>query len=139
MLQRPRDAVHRDARYGEATEAAREHRLSQDSSSAQSRTVSVDDTGVRRRLADGSEEAVTWAGLSSVMVRVIPDGPWNEDVFFMLVGTDGKGTAIPSGDPAADALIERLQSLPGFDNEKFIEAMTTDADQAYVVWESGQN
>jgi len=33
--------------------------LTQDSSSAQSRTVSVDDTGVRRRLADGSEEAVT--------------------------------------------------------------------------------
>ncbi|MEU0794026.1 hypothetical protein ACIA5G_21900 [Amycolatopsis sp. NPDC051758] len=113
--------------------------MTQDSSSAQSRTVSVDDTGVRRRLADGSEEAVTWAGLSSVMVRVIPDGPWNEDVFFMLVGTDGKGTAVPSGDPAADALIERLQSLPGFDNEKFIEAMTTDADQAYVVWESSEN
>jgi hypothetical protein len=131
--------VHSLARYGEATEATREHRLTQDSSSAQSRTVSVDDTGVRRRLADGSEEAVTWSDLSSVMVRVIPDGPWNEDVFFMLVGADGKGTAVPSGDPAADALIERLQSLPGFDNEKFIEAMTTDADQAYVVWESSEN
>ena len=110
--------------------------MTQDSSSARSRTVSVDDTGVRRVLADGSEEAVTWSDLSSVMVRVIPDGPWNEDVFFMLVGHDGKGTAGPSGDPAADALIERLQSLPGFDNDKFIEAMTTDADQAYVVWQS---
>lgn len=114
----------------------REHRLTQDSSSARSRTVSVDDTGVRRRLADGSEEAVAWTELQSVMVRVIPDGPWNEDVFFMLVGNDGKGTAVPSGDPAADALIERLQTLPGFDNDKFIEAMTTDADQAYVVWQS---
>ncbi|WP_326565705.1 hypothetical protein VSH64_28010 [Amycolatopsis rhabdoformis] len=110
--------------------------MTQDPSSARSRTVSVDDTGVRRRLADGSEEAVTWTELQSVMVRVIPDGPWNEDVFFMLVGSDGTGTAVPSGDPAADALIERLQSLPGFDNDKFVEAMTTDADQAYVVWQS---
>jgi len=122
-----------------ANEAARENRLTQDSSSARSRTVSVDDTGVRRQLADGTEEAVTWIELASVMVRVIPDGPWNEDVFFMLVGNDGKGTAVPSGDPAADALIERLQALPGFDNEKFIEAMTTDADQAYVVWEAHKN
>ena len=113
--------------------------MTQDSSSARSRTISVDDTGVRRQLADGTEEAVTWTELASVMVRVIPDGPWNEDVFFMLVGNDGKGTAVPSGDPAADALIERLQALPGFDNEKFIEAMTTDADQAYVVWEAHKN
>lgn len=101
---------------------------------AQSRHVTVDDTGVRRQLADGSEESVTWEELSSVVVRVMPEAPWKEDVFLMLAGSDGRGTAIPSGDPAADALIERLQTLPGFDNERFIEAMTTDADEAYVVW-----
>jgi hypothetical protein len=108
--------------------------LPQDSPSAQSRSVSVDDTGVRRQLADGSEEAVTWSELTAVVIRVIPEGLSKEDVFFMLAGANGKGTAIPSADPAADALIERLQTLPGFDNEKFIEAMTTDADEIYVVW-----
>ncbi|MQA62852.1 MAG: hypothetical protein GEU86_15485 [Actinophytocola sp.] len=108
--------------------------MSQDSRYAQSRTVTVDDTGVRRVLADGSEESVTWEQLASVVIRVIPEGPWKEDVFLMLASTDGTGTAVPSGDPAADALIERLQTLPGFDNERFIEAMTTDADEAYVVW-----
>jgi hypothetical protein len=102
--------------------------------SAQSRSVSIDDTGVRRQLADGSEEAVTWAELTAVVIRVIPEGLSKEDVFFMLAGANGKGTAIPSADPAADALIERLQTLPGFDHEKFIEAMTTDADEIYVVW-----
>ncbi|GAA5118063.1 hypothetical protein [Haloechinothrix salitolerans] len=108
--------------------------MSQDSRNAQSRAVTVDDTGVRRTLADGSVESVTWEELKSVVIRVIPEGPWSEDVFLMLAGSDGTGTAVPSGDPAADALIERLQTLPGFDNERFIEAMTTDADEAYVVW-----
>ncbi|UJW33145.1 hypothetical protein L3Q67_04950 [Saccharothrix sp. AJ9571] len=112
--------------------------MSQDSTHAQSRSVGVDDTGVRRLLADGTEESVTWAELSAVVIRVIPEGPWKEDVFIMLAGAEGKGTAIPSGDPAADALIERLQALPGFDNEKFVEAMTTDADEAYVVWKAGE-
>lgn len=106
---------------------------------AQSRTVTVDDDGVRRTLADGTVEAVSWASLTSVVIRVMPDSPYQEDVFLMLVGEDGKGTAIPSGDPAADALIERLQAMPGFDNERFIEAMTTDADQAYVVWETASD
>jgi len=110
--------------------------VSQDSPHAKSRSVSVDDIGVRRQLADGSEESVTWADLSAVVIRVIPEGPWKEDVFLMLAGADGTGTAVPSGDPAADALIERLQSLPGFDNDKFVEAMTTDADEAYVVWKA---
>jgi len=100
------------------------------------RSVSIDEIGVYRRLADGSQEAVTWAELSAVVIRVIPEGPWKEDIFIMLAGANGSGTAIPSGDPAADELIERLQGLPGFDNDRFIEAMTTDADEAYVVWEA---
>ena len=111
--------------------------MSQELPQARSRSVSVDDTGVRRQLADGSEESVTWAELSSVVIRVIPEWPWQEDVFLMLAGANGNGTAIPSGDPAADAVIERLQTLPGFDNDKFVEAMTTDADEAYVVWKAG--
>jgi hypothetical protein len=110
--------------------------LPPESSSARSRSVSVDDTGVRRLLADGTEESVTWSDLSAVVVRVIPEGPWKEDVFLMLAASDGTGTAVPSGDPAADALIERLQTLPGFDHDTFVEAMTTDADKAYVVWKA---
>lgn len=110
--------------------------MSQDSPNARSRAVTVDDNGVRRQLADGSEESVAWSELASVVIRVIPEGPWNEDVFLMLASTDGTGTAVPSSDPAADALIERLQALPGFDNDRFIEAMTTDADEAYVVWKA---
>ncbi|MFC4004828.1 hypothetical protein ACFS2C_23880 [Prauserella oleivorans] len=108
-----------------------------DSSTAHSRSVSVDDTGVRRQLADGTEESVNWEDLATVVVRVIPEGPWKEDVFLMLASSDGTGTAVPSGDPAANALIERLQTLPGFDHDTFVEAMTTDADQAYVVWKAG--
>lgn len=113
--------------------------MTTDSSSAQSRSIAVDDTGVRRVLADGTEESVTWNELSTVIVRVIPEGLSNEDVFLMLVARDGTGTAVPSGDSAADALIERLQTLPGFDHDKFVEAMTTDADNAYVVWQMGES
>lgn len=79
---------------------------------------------------------MSWAELSAVVIRVIPDSPWQEDVFFMLAGRNGSGTAVPSSDPAADALLERLQALPGFNQERFVEALTTDADEAYVVWQA---
>lgn len=120
----------------DAKPTPREMSLPPDSSSAHSRSISVDDAGVRRLLADGSEESIAWSDLAAVVVRVIPEGPWKEDVFLMLAAADGTGTAVPSGDPAADALIERLQTLPGFDHDLFVEAMTTDADKAYVVWKA---
>src|SRR5699024_12481313 len=103
------------------------------------RTCTVDDTGTAQRLADGSRESITWTILASVMIRVKPESPWQEDVFFMLANPDGTGTAVPSSDPAAEALLEHLQLLPGFDHDRFVEALTTDADEAYVVWKSDES
>lgn len=113
--------------------------MPQQSSHGVSRTVRVDDNGVVRQLADGSEESVTWQSLAAVMIRVMPESPWQEDVFFMLANADGTGTAVPSSDPAAEALLEQLQLLPGFDHDRFVEALTTDADEAYVVWQAEEH
>ena len=97
--------------------------------------ITVDEAGVRRLLADGTEESVTWSNLAEVAIRTTPEGPWKEDVFFLLVRAGGGGCAVPAGDPSADALMNRLQSMPGFDNEAFIEAMTTMDDGLFVVWQ----
>ena len=97
--------------------------------------ITVDDDGVRRLLADGTEESVTWADLAEVAIRTTPEGPWKEDVFFLLVRAGGGGCAVPAGDPSADDLMNRLQSMTGFDNDAFVEAMTTTEDGLFVVWQ----
>ena len=99
--------------------------------------ITVDDDGVRRLLADGTEEAVAWADLAEVAIRVIPESTWKEDTFFMLMRVGGGGCAVPAGHPSADELMARLQSLPSFDNEVFVEAMTTTEDGLFVVWQRG--
>jgi len=101
-------------------------------------SITIDDDGVRRQLADGTEESVTWAKLKEVAIRTTPEGPWKEDVFFLLVAEGGGGCAVPAGDPSADALMSRLQSLPDFDNDAFIEAMTTIEDGLFVIWQRQQ-
>ncbi len=97
--------------------------------------ITVDEDGVRRHLADGTEESVSWPDLAEVAIRTTPEGPWKEDVFFLLMRAGGGGCAVPAGDPAADDLMGRLQSLPEFDNDAFIEAMTTTEDGLFVVWQ----
>ncbi|MFJ4658372.1 hypothetical protein ACIP5Y_44480 [Nocardia sp. NPDC088792] len=95
--------------------------------------VEINDTFVRRTLADGRVEEVAWTELAEVRLITTADGPFADDVFFVLIGATGKGCVVPHS--AADtAFLSKLQALPGFDNEKVLEAMLTVADRQFLVW-----
>jgi hypothetical protein len=49
------------------------------------------------------------------------DGPFADDVFLVFVYSDGSTEMVPMRDDTE--LLSRLQELPGFDDEAFIEAM----------------
>jgi hypothetical protein len=97
-------------------------------------TITVDDRGVRRILADGQTEEVRWADLTEVSVVTTDEGPFAEDVFFVLVGVDGTGCLVPQGAPESAALLERIQELPGFNNEVFIQAMASSQNARFLCW-----
>ena len=96
--------------------------------------VTVDDTSVQRRLSDGTVERVAWAHLVEVSIMTTDEGPLNEDVYIALAAADGSGCLIPQGAPESQALLERLQKLPGFDNERFIQAMQSTSRARFVCW-----
>jgi hypothetical protein len=97
-------------------------------------TIHVDDVGVQRDLGGGKVEAVTWACLTAVSVWTTSDGPFAEDVFFVLESGDGSGCIIPQSAPESTLLLERLQQLPGFDNAAFILAMQSTEDKRFTCW-----
>jgi hypothetical protein len=96
--------------------------------------IHIDDHGVRRELADGKVEQVAWDDLREVAVLTTGDGPFAEDVFFVLAGQGGTGCVIPQSTPESSQLLEQLQRLPGFDNEAFIRAMGSTTDATFVCW-----
>lgn len=100
------------------------------------RTVTFDGERVIRTLANGDIEAVRWEELQSVEVVTTGDGPWAEDVFWILKGSNG-GCAVPQGVQGARELLERLQGLPGFRNEVFIAAMGSTGNARFVCWKRG--
>jgi hypothetical protein len=69
-----------------------------------------------------------------IVVLATSDGPFAEDVFFVLSGQDGTGCVIPQGAPESTQLLERLQRLPGFDNEALIRAMSSTQDATFPCW-----
>ncbi|MBO0853321.1 MAG: hypothetical protein J2P18_06090 [Nocardia sp.] len=95
--------------------------------------VEITDRFVRRTLDNGRIEEVTWHELTEVRMITTADGPFADDVFFVLIGARGNGCVVPHS--AADTgFLARLQSLPGFDNAKVLKAMGTSGDCQFLVW-----
>lgn len=98
-------------------------------------TVTVDDRGVTRRTADGREERVAWGDLVQVSIVTTEDGPFDDDLFFLLQDDDGSGCAVGNAEAEATGLVARLQRLPRFDNEALIQASACAIEAHFVCWQ----
>ena len=92
--------------------------------------MDVDDTGV----SVAGVGRVTWADLAAVTVRTTGVGPFADDLHWELHGRDGRVLSIGSATEGLDALLPRLQVLPGFDNEAVIRAATSTEDAVFPCW-----
>jgi hypothetical protein len=98
--------------------------------------VQVDDEGIRGEDAGTAPWAVRWAELERVGLQTTEQGPFEDDVFWLL-HTASAVHRVPQGAEGEGELLRRLQALPGFDNEAVIEAMASTGNQAWVCWERG--
>ena len=94
----------------------------------------MDDQSVTCRRAGGLVETVRWDDLRAVLVMTTSDGPFTDDVFWVLAG-ENSGCVVPSEADGCDKLLERLQRLPGFDNAAVVEAMGCTDDRRFVCWQ----
>src|SRR5688572_29049694 len=96
--------------------------------------IFIDDLVVRRELGDGRIEEVAWKDLVEVQIVTTDEGPFVDDVFFLLVGSNDAGVCVPQGAPGSEPLLERLQALPDFDNGEVIRAMGCSENARFVCW-----
>jgi hypothetical protein len=74
--------------------------------------------------------------LSAVVIKTTDQGPFLEDVFFILIGKDQQsGCVVTQGAAGESELFNALQTrLPGIDNEKVIEAMSSTDNHSFLIW-----
>jgi hypothetical protein len=101
-------------------------------------TVTFDNEGVTRTLPDGRSEVVTWMDLKTITIVTTDQGPFVDDVFWVLAGSgNGSGCILPSEAQGMKELLPRLQALPGFDNKAAIAAMASAQNANFVCWNRG--
>jgi hypothetical protein len=99
--------------------------------------VTFDAERVTRILPDGKTETVRWDDLQEVGILTTDEGPAVDDVFWMLIGSEG-GCAVPSEADGMTELLPRLQQLPGYDNQAVILAMGSTSNARFVCWRRQQ-
>lgn len=96
-------------------------------------SVTFDDEQITRTMRGGKTESIRWDQLREVHIVTTNEGPWADDVFWLLLG-DGVGCVVPSESEGMQALLERLSALPGFDDKAVIEAMGCTDNNRFQVW-----
>ncbi|HJL41295.1 MAG TPA: hypothetical protein RMG48_08315 [Myxococcales bacterium LLY-WYZ-16_1] len=97
--------------------------------------MTFDEVGVTRTMRDGGIEYIRWVDLEEVGIVTTGDGPYLTDVFWLLIDRHHRsGCAVPSDAQGMDALLLRLQALPGFDNSTVMEAMGSTDDASFTCW-----
>jgi len=80
--------------------------------------------------------SLAFGDLAAVVIETNNAGPWGDDVIWHLLGrAEGSCLSIPQIAEDFPLLLERLQRLPGFDNEQVIAAMGSAALNAFLCWE----
>jgi hypothetical protein len=99
---------------------------------AETLSVAVTSKGVTVSRPGTPPGHVGWDQLVEVVVVTTSAGPREDDVFLVLRGADGGSCLVPN--PVAKELVPWLLRLPGFDHEKFIAAMGSTSEAAFVCW-----
>lgn len=77
---------------------------------------------------------LAWDDLVEVsVVTTAAGGPLAQDALFVLLGESGS-LVVSASHPSSQALLGRLQRLPGFQNEVLVTAMETAEADRFVVW-----
>jgi hypothetical protein len=95
----------------------------------------VDDWGVRRSLADGRYEEVSWDELDEVRATTLPRGPWDDRLRFILDGGGERGCIVAYDTADEGGLVQALAALPGFDHRRLAEVLDKPKTGTVILWQ----
>ncbi|HEY2811841.1 MAG TPA: hypothetical protein VGJ03_00110 [Acidimicrobiales bacterium] len=101
---------------------------------AETVTFVVNDWGVKRTLADGRREEVSWTEVNEVRLTTLPKGPWGDRVRVILDGGGERGCIVPYETAYDGGLVDRVTALPGFDHRTLAEVLDKPQTGTVVVW-----
>jgi hypothetical protein len=96
--------------------------------------VHIRDGQVTCRQPNGYFQSIAWENLVGVVIETNDLGPFAPDLFWVLLSEKDDNLFFPMGASGEERVIEKLQSLPGFNNDAMIRAMSSTQVQRFICW-----
>jgi len=94
-------------------------------------SVVIDEQGVSVTAGDGKVEQVAWHELQAIDIVTTDEGPFVEDVFWVL-HAEGHGCVVPG--QFGNALLDHANHFPGWNTEAVLAAMGSTDNARFEVW-----
>jgi hypothetical protein len=96
-------------------------------------TVEIGEEWIICRRGETRQDGVRWSDLKAVLLETTDQGPFRNDVFWVLVGEHSR-CVVPQEAEGSQELLAKLQTLAGFDSGAVVEAMGTAENKTFVCW-----
>lgn len=98
-------------------------------------TVEFDDLQVRCDWPEDESTSMRWDEISTVTLVTTDEGPWIEDVYWILEDGNADQIVIPHGASGHEEFLAEMQRrFPGFNDDAVIQAMGTTSNDTFLVW-----
>jgi hypothetical protein len=98
-------------------------------------SVSFDSIEIRYSVPRKGIERLPWDSLARVLVITTDEGPFAEDMFWVLVPRAGKGLVIANGAQGTSSLMGEMASrLVGFDHHAVVKSAGSTTNAIFEIW-----
>ncbi|MBX3576784.1 MAG: hypothetical protein KF723_06215 [Rhizobiaceae bacterium] len=98
-------------------------------------TIAVEGERVTVTDSAGQTAALLLAELTAVAIETKDTGPFAADLWWLMFGPGlALAVAFPQDADGANAVVDRLMALPGFDHEAMIGAMGSTDNAFFPLW-----
>jgi len=95
---------------------------------------SVDHSGIHQINCEDECENYSWNDVKHIGIFTTEDGPWGEDVFF-VINTDLGDVCITHADAQKMELLKYFERFPGFNWGQVVEAMSCCSEARFPCWD----
>lgn len=97
-------------------------------------SIQIEPDGLVYKRAYREPKTLLWDDVTRIVIQTTDQGPFTDDVFFLLEAPQDT-LRIPQAVANSADLLGRLQDFPGFDNEAVLQAMGCVDNGDFLCWE----